>query len=80
MLRSKCNVILPDPHRYELLRTNKRNSHKLDIIPPPSGYTVAYLKSVTGQAKIYIRPLQKDLDPSPAQGEETVRIGLVFTL
>lgn len=66
------------PHRYELLRTNERNTHRLEIIPPPSsGYTVSYLKSVTSQAKVYVRPLQKDLDLSPTQGEETVSVGLV---
>ena len=41
---------------YELLRTNERNTRSLDVIPPPpSGYAVEYLKSVAGQAKIYIR-------------------------
>ena len=38
----------------------------LDVTPPPpSGYTADYLKRVAGQAKIYIRPLQKDLDLTP---------------
>ena len=60
---------------YELLRTSERNNRTLDVIPPPpSGYTVAYLKSVAGQAKIYVRPLQKDLDLTPTQGEDTVRL------
>ena len=60
---------------YELLRTNERNNRSLDVIPPPpSGYTVEYLKSVAGQAKIYIRPLQKDLDLAPAEGEGTVSV------
>ena len=31
-----------------------------------------YLKGVAGQAKIYIRPLQWDLDLTPAEGEGTV--------
>ena len=60
---------------YELLRTSERNNHTLDVIPPPlSGYTVAYLKSVARQAKIYVRPLQKDLDLTPTLGEDTVRL------
>ena len=46
----------------------------LFIPPPPSGYTVEYLKSVGGQAKIYIRPLQKYLDLAPAEGEGTVSV------
>lgn len=28
---------------------------------PPSGFSVEYLKSVLGQAKAYLRPLQKDI-------------------
>ena len=55
---------------YELLRTDDRNSRTLSVIPPPP--TVAYLKNVTGQAKIYIRPLQKNLDTTPLQDEDTV--------
>ena len=51
---------------YEHLRTNKRNTRSLDVIsPPPGGYTVEYLKGVAGQAKVYIRLLQTDLDLSP---------------
>ena len=64
---------------YELLRTNDRNTRTLDVIlPPPSGYTVAYLKSVAGQARIYIRPLQKDLDLTPSEGEDTVSSSETF--
>ena len=60
---------------YKLLRTSERNNRTLDVIPPPlSVYTVAYLKSVAGQAKIDVRPLQKDLDLTPTQGEDTVRL------
>ena len=48
--------------RYELLRTAEKNSHLLDVIPPPpSGYSASYVKIVAGQAKIYIRPLQQNL-------------------
>ena len=66
---------------YELLRASERNTRSLDVIPPPpSGYTVAYLKSVAGQAKIYIRPLQKDLDLTPTLGEDTVRLITILHL
>lgn len=52
---------LHDGGGYELLRT-VGSSHELQIIPPPSGgYTTLYVKSVVGQAKVYVRPLQKDL-------------------
>ena len=47
---------------YELLRLQEGGGKQLDIIAcPPSGYSVAYLKAVVHTAKIYIRPLQKDL-------------------
>ena len=59
---------------YELLRSSQRNNRNLEVIPPPpSGYSVSYLKGVVGQAKIYIRPLQQSLDTSPIEGEDTVR-------
>ena len=46
---------------YELLRTCA-NSRELTVIPAPSGgYTTSYVKSIVNQAKVYIRPLQKDL-------------------
>ena len=72
---SSHNQYIYRDFRYELLRTSESNTHRLKVIPPPpSGYTVAYLKSVTGQAEVYVRPLQKDLYESPAAEKETVRI------
>ena len=54
--------LLPLPHCPLPLKMAYTNS----IIPcPPSGYTIVYLKNVAGQAKMYIRQLQKDLDLSP---------------
>ncbi len=32
---------------------------------PAVGYSAEYLKSVVSSAKIYVRPMQKDLDLSP---------------
>ena len=38
------------------------SSHELEVIPSPSGgYTASYVKNVVNQAKVYVRPLQKDL-------------------
>ena len=52
---------LADGGGYELLRTCA-NSRELTVIPAPSGgYTTSYVKSIVNQAKVYIRPLQKDL-------------------
>ena len=51
---------LKDAGGYELLRAT--NGRLLEVIPlPPDGYSVAYLKDVAQQAKIYIRPIQKNL-------------------
>ncbi len=46
---------------FEFLRVSDR-SRTLEIIPlPPEGYTVSYLKDVVQQAKLYVRPIQKNL-------------------
>ena len=53
---------LADTGGYEILRT-ERNSKELHLLPvPPEGYNSEYLKSILGQAKGYIRPLQKDIN------------------
>ena len=52
---------LKDAGGYELLRVVDRG-RSLEVIPlPEDGYTVPYLKDVVQQAKIYIRPIQRDL-------------------
>lgn len=51
----------------ELLRTSTRSGRGLDVIPiPKGGFTVDYLRSVLGQARCYLRPIQKDLQDSCA--------------
>ena len=50
---------------YELLQCSDRGGRELILIDmPKTGYTPQYLKSVICSAKIYICPLQKDLDLS----------------
>ena len=47
---------------YEILRIADDKSKNLMEIPMSgSGYSVSYLKGTLGQAKAYIRPIQKDL-------------------
>ena len=47
---------------YEVLRTVDGRSKDLICIPTPaSGISVPFLKSVLGQAKGFLRPLQKDI-------------------
>lgn len=50
---------------YELLRVNDVGGQRRELllIPPlAEGYTVNYLKEVIRQAKVYIRPVQRDLN------------------
>lgn len=70
--------MLKDAGGYELLRAS--NGRTLDVIPtPPGGYTVAYLKDVMQQAKIYIRPIQKCISAeSGVTASET--LSYAFTL
>ena len=51
---------------YELLRTQQHNNRELFVISPPSdGYTAEYLRRIVGQAKVFVRPIQKDLSLDP---------------
>ena len=57
----------------ELLRVPSRGRSELEVIPSPvGGYTTAYLKDVVKQARIYIRPIQRDLPLEPLQAPLTV--------
>ncbi len=58
---------------YDLLRTQDNSKQLTVIVAPPEGYTGAYLKSVLGQAKCFIRPIQYDiiLEDFPAQAAGT---------
>ena len=51
---------------FEMLRVPEGGKGLNVISSPESGYTVSYLKAVVHHAKIYIRPLQKDLSLEPA--------------
>ena len=57
---------LRDAGGYELLRVREGGGKELDVISSPeSGYTAQYLKAVVHSAKIYIKPLQKNLSLEP---------------
>lgn len=48
---------------FELLRLPEGGGKVLQVIAcPKNGYTVPYLRAVVHHAKVYLRPLQKDLD------------------
>jgi hypothetical protein len=51
---------------YELLRAPETGSRELVVIDiPHDGYSVEYLQAVVKSAKVYIWPLQRDLDLTP---------------
>ncbi len=56
---------------YELLRVSEKGSRELCVIEmPANGYTVEYLRSVVSStAKIFIRPIQRNLDLTAAAYE-----------
>ena len=65
---------LIDAGGYELLRSSTAGpSKELEIIPQPGdGYTVEYLKAVAHQAKVFIRPLQQNLELSSDRVDQQV--------
>ena len=56
-----------DGRGCELLHTQHRSTTRLEILHPrqTAGYNVFHLKEDIASAKIYIRPLQRDLDLDP---------------
>ena len=65
---------LIDAGGYELLRSSTAGPGKeLEIIPQPGdGYTVEYLKAVVHQAKVFIQPLQQNLELSSDRVDQQV--------
>lgn len=57
---------------FDLLRSGVRPGELLLIKPPSSGYTVPFLMDGAGlgQAIIYVRPIQQNLDMSEVKQEE----------
>lgn len=63
---------LRDGGGFEVLRAagGGGGQRSLHLVPPGrEGYTVPHLKERFGQAVLYIRPLQKDLNEEPAELE-----------
>lgn len=55
---------------FELLRAQEGGGKLFSaIVVPQAGYSVGYLKTVVHNAKIYIRPLQRDLSLEPDNDE-----------
>ncbi len=70
---------LCDAGGFELLRVPSRGRSELEQIPSPvGGYTTGFLKDVVKQARIYIRPIQKDLSLEPASTPLSVSGGRTY--
>ena len=55
---------------YEFLCAPETGSRELLVIEMPhDGYSVEYLQAVVKSAKIYIHPLQRDIDMKPLKKE-----------
>ena len=52
---------------YELLRCLPNSRSLTRLQPPSGGHTPESLKGDVGQARVYIWPLQRDLDTTPIQ-------------
>ena len=64
---------------YTLLRLAENSHSMVEIEGPDSGMTVSYLKDILNQAKLYIRPLQRDIeeeDMKPYSIPEVRNVGL----
>jgi hypothetical protein len=72
---------LCDGGGYELLRTQHRSTTKLEILYPKqaAGYNVLHLKEDIASAKIYIRPLQRDLNLEPLEPTEIPKVSFFET-
>ena len=55
---------------YEFLKIDEASRRHLSVVPPPAGgYSPTYLRAVFLQAKVFIRPLQRNLDLAPIEEE-----------
>ena len=67
---------LRDGGGYELLRTQHRSTTRLEILHlrPAAGYNVLHLKEAIASAKVYVRPLQKDLNLEPLPEKQVPQV------
>ena len=55
---------------FKLLRVPEGGGKQVEVIAAPeAGYSVSYLGAVVHHAKVFIRPLQKDLSLEPLKEE-----------
>ena len=61
---------------FQQLRSGARPGELLVVKPPSTGYTVPFLRDGTslGQALIYVRPIQQNLDMSELVNQENTSV------
>lgn len=64
---------LKDCGGFELLRC-VANTKGLDVVSPNIAQSPVLLKTVLGNARVYIRPIQRDLDLDPLEGSSTPEV------
>ena len=60
---------------YTLLRIRENSHSMVEIEGPEHRPTVPYLKYILQQAKLYIRPLQKDITEEDMRSYSTIKVG-----
>lgn len=68
-LEEKLLMVYPKLHHaggYDLLRCLPNSRSLSRLVPPEGGFTPLYLKGEVGQARLYVRPLMRDLSIVPS--------------
>jgi len=66
---------------FEMLRVADHGSKSLQVLAAPtSGYTVPYLRAVVHGTKIYLRPLQRNLDSDLCSDEVSYSICIHYKI
>ena len=67
-------LILEECGGYTLLRLAENSHNMVEIACPEGRMTVAYLKDILNQAKLYVRPLQKDITDEAMKPYSTTKV------
>ena len=63
---------------FDLLRTGSKRHNMLEVLLIPStGHSASFVRSLVGQAKVYIRPIQQDIGLEAQEDSGTVSVILV---
>ena len=66
--------MLEDCGGYTLLRLAENSHNMVEIEGPDGGMTVSFLKDILNRAKLYIRPLQKNISEEDMRPYSTLKV------